>query len=206
MNKTNSPLWQQPPEPPDSDGGVFIGLGSNLPHRGQSPEAVMRTAIAACRDAGLALGAVSSLYRSKAEGGPMQPDYLNAVIEVATTLAPGDLLALLHDIEARMGRERLVRYGPRTLDLDLLDMRGAVLPDPARWQAETARESAPLFLVLPHPRLHLRRFALAPLLEIAPDWRHPVLGVQGADLLASLPEQGIARLAIPLLDASNLAP
>src|SRR5205085_3008014 len=97
----------------------------------------------------------------------------NAVAAVATALEPAALLDRLLALEARFGRIRGAPNADRTLDLDLLDFDGRQL------QTE--------ILVLPHPRLHQRRFVLAPLCELAPEWRHPVLGLTAAALLARLP-------------------
>ncbi len=102
-----------------------------------------------------------------------QPWFVNAVVSVASELAPQALLDALLAVEADFGRMRGAPNAARTLDLDLLDHDGRLC------DTET--------LVLPHPRLHLRRFVLEPLCEIAPDWRHPRLRSGAAELLAQLP-------------------
>lgn len=129
---------------------AYIGLGANL---GDTAQALRDAATAIGALPGTALRRGSSLYRSApvdADG----PDYVNAVAEIATTLAPHDLLAALQAIEQQAGRERAYRNAPRTLDLDVLLYGDLCQDDPA--------------LVLPHPRLHERAFVLLPLAEIAP--------------------------------------
>ncbi len=119
---------------------------------------------------------MSGLYRTAPVGGPPgQPDYLNAALALHTDLAPQALLAALLDIEARAGRVRAERWGPRVLDLDLIAHGDLVLDAPG--------------LTLPHPRAFERAFVLAPLADIAPDWRHPTLGRSVREALARL-DQG----------------
>ena len=156
------------------DEEAFIGLGSNLGDRTASLAAAF-DAIGALP--GTRLVARSSVYESAplaADGA----DYLNAVAQVRTTLAPHDLLHALQAIEAGAGRLRPYPNAPRTLDLDLL-LYG---------ELELAGDT----LVLPHPRLHERAFVLLPLLEIAPDLR--LHGERIEALLTRLGEQRIARL------------
>lgn len=138
---------------------AFIGLGSNL----GDPEAEVLSAfeeIAAVQ--GVLLCKRSSLYRTAPVGCSAQPDFINAVAELRTVLAPLRLLDALHAIERRHGRVRHFRNSARTLDLDIL------LYGDLRCQSEE--------LVLPHPRAHERAFVLHPLLEIAPDCVIPGLG------------------------------
>ena len=156
---------------------AFIALGSNL----DDPESKVRQGIAALAELPQAqLVAASSLYRSAAHGHADQPDYINAVAQLSTGLAPQALLAALLAIEQRFGRERTFRNAPRTLDLDLL-----------LYDAQTMAEPG---LTLPHPRMHQRAFVLAPLVEIAPACVIPGKG-PAADWLARCAGQPIVRMA-----------
>ncbi len=120
---------------------------------------------------------VASLYRTSPVGTPdPQPDYLNTAATGATTLAPEEILALAHALEAAAGRVRGERFAPRELDVDLLLYGERVSDDPA--------------LTLPHPRMAERRFVLVPLAEIAPGWRVPPEGVTVAELLAATGDWG----------------
>ena len=107
--------------------------------------------------------------------------------------SPGEILAILHDIEAEHGRERKERWGARTLDLDLIAVGEKVLPDREtynRWRlldADQQRTESPDQLILPHPRMQDRAFVLVPLADVAPDWRHPILGKSVAEMLSDLP-------------------
>lgn len=137
---------------PLSDHRVVLALGSNL---GES-ESTIERAVVDLREAGMRILRVSPLYRTAPVGGPAgQPDYVNAVIEVSTSLRPYELLKLCNAVEAAHHRERLVRWGPRTLDIDVIDYEGVVSDDPV--------------LTLPHPRAHERSFVLTPWARMDPE-------------------------------------
>ncbi len=156
---------------------AFIALGSNL----DDPESKVRQGIAALAELPLArLLATSSLYCSAALGNADQPDFVNAVAQISTGLAPQTLLAALLAVEKRFGRERSFANAPRTLDLDLLLYDAQKIDEPG--------------LAVPHPRMHERAFVLAPLVEIAPDCVIPGRG-PAADWLARCANQAIVRLA-----------
>jgi 2-amino-4-hydroxy-6-hydroxymethyldihydropteridine diphosphokinase len=169
---------------------ILIGIGANLPSAdGTAPLETCRRA-AARLDAlpGLRLRALSRWYLTAPIPPSGQPAYVNAVAVLRVVATgrepdPGVLLATLQAIEASAGRVRSEPNAPRTLDLDIIAMgEGGQLvrdaPDP----------------ILPHPRAHLRAFVLVPLLDVAPEWRHPGLRLPAGALLRELPEQGIRVL------------
>lgn len=161
----------------------LVALGANQPLPGLGLEDTLRAAIKALAGPDIAVVAVSRFYGTPCFPAGAGPDYVNAAARLTTRLRPLDLLARLHRIEAEFGRERVERWGQRTLDLDLIAMGDLVLPDAAtqdHWrdlpQADQ-RRLAPAELILPHPRLQDRAFVLVPLADVAPDWRHPRLGL-----------------------------
>jgi 2-amino-4-hydroxy-6-hydroxymethyldihydropteridine diphosphokinase len=163
---------------------ILIGIGSNLESaRFGPPREIVAAALAALAGEGVRICARSHWYASAPVPPADQPWFVNGVAALATGLDAGALLSLLQGIEARFGRVRGARNAARTLDLDLLDYDGAVVETP--------------FLILPHPRLHQRRFVLVPLLEIAPHWRHPRSGQSASALLLQIPapEQPLYRLS-----------
>ena len=159
------------PAPP-----VFLGLGSNLGDR----ESAIEGALARLVARGFRTTIRSSLWLTEPVGGPPQGLFLNAVAGGETGLRPEALLEACLATEREMGRVRGERNGPRTIDIDIL-LFGS------------ERRDVP-GLVIPHPRLHERRFVLAPLAEIAPALVHPVLGLAVADLLARCADRSAVAL------------
>jgi 2-amino-4-hydroxy-6-hydroxymethyldihydropteridine diphosphokinase len=156
---------------------AYVGLGSNL----GEPAKTLRAAAERLAALGEIAG-VSQLYETDPIGLKDQPRFVNAVVGLATTLQPLVLLDGLQEIERQFGRRRTIRWGPRTLDLDLLWHQAGEL--------HTAR------LTLPHPRAHEREFVLRPLSELAPDL--PLAGSTVRELLAALPPQGVRATGEPL--------
>lgn len=167
---------------------VFVALGSNLGDR----EAVLAAALGRLAD--LAAGRTvrsSHIYETLPWGIADQPPFLNSVASFETCLDPPALLAALQGIERDAGRTGGLRWGPRVLDLDILDMEGI------------RRESDP---ILPHPRIAERAFVLVPLCEIAPGWVHPLTGRSAAGMLQDLdPDPGEVRVAgrAPVLEGNG---
>ncbi len=148
---------------------AYIAIGSNLGDRHAYLQAGLR-AIAALP--GTRLAAVSQVYETSPVGPVAQPDFLNAVFALETSLTPLPLLAALLAIEKKHQRQRRIHWGPRTLDLDLLLYGECVV--------------ASAELILPHPHMHERSFVLVPLCEVAPHLRHPLTGRPFAAYLAAL--------------------
>ena len=151
---------------------ILIGMGANLPSHTGSPAETIRAALQRLPGLGLAISAVSPLYESPSWPHGEGPPFINAVVKIETKLAPGSLLFGLQKIETEFGRQRGDKWGPRTLDLDILDYHGMVT------DTET--------LLLPHPWICERAFVLKPLLDVSPAWCHPVSGKGVVELLTML--------------------
>lgn len=157
-------------------GIAIIALGSNVAGSFASPAAAVEAAMLVAGALGRPI-ARSRLYRSIAWPDPADPEFVNAAMSLEVGLAPDELLARLHAIEANFGRVRRLPNAPRTLDLDLIDHAGLI----------SAPGESP---ILPHPRMADRAFVLLPLADIAPGWRHPVTGAAIAELIRALPDDG----------------
>lgn len=171
---------------------ALVAFGANL----AQPDQPLASTLALAAD-GLAAEGLCVLRRSRAFRTPCfpegaGPDYMNAAFRCGWTGDADSALEALHRIEAQLGRDRTLRWGPRTLDLDLLALDDAVLPDAAIWAQwaglapDRQTREAPDRLILPHPRLQDRAFVLVPLADVAPRWVHPRLGLTVEQMLARL--------------------
>lgn len=162
---------------------VYIGFGSNQGDRLDYCDRAVT--LLSLLPASLVTG-VSSLYETEPVADPGDPGptwFLNGVVRLETDIAPHSLLEICREIERSLGRDQEDRHGPRTLDLDILFYGSRIINEPD--------------LVVPHPRLHQRRFVLAPMVELDPDWRHPVLHRTARELFDQLIDPSRVRKLDP---------
>ncbi len=178
-----------------------IALGSNETWQGLTSVELLNAALKALSQLPqIELVRVSRYYQTASFPGGCGCDFVNAAALIRSRLSAKKLLSALHKVEVDFGRRRIKRWGARCLDLDLLFCADAVLPDMAEFQhwyhldAAQQQTEAPDTLILPHPRLHERAFVLGPLMEIAPEWRHPISGLSVAQMFDALPNALRAEL------------
>jgi 2-amino-4-hydroxy-6-hydroxymethyldihydropteridine diphosphokinase len=180
----------------------YIAMGANLPSGKTSPKDTLNAAINDLRQQNMTIAAISPFYSTPCFPAGAGPDYVNAAIHLKCALSPKDMLAHLHGIEANHGRERLERWGMRTLDLDLIACGDSILPDLETFEhwydlpQEDQRRAAPSVLILPHPRLQDRAFVLVPLRDIAAEWRHPVLKLTVNEMCNALAPEALAEIVV----------
>jgi len=172
---------------------MIIALGSNQQALEASPQLIVERAIEALRGLGLVIRKISRFYQTPCFPVGVGPDYVNAACLLETTWSPSEVIETLHSIEQEFGRKRIQRWGQRTLDLDLISVEDVVCPSLKihdKWRnldLATQKIEAPTELIVPHPRVQDRAFVLIPMMDIAPDWVHPILGLSVSEMLDALP-------------------
>ena len=172
----------------------LVALGANEPLPGADLVSALEGAVEALGALpGTRVERLSRWFDTPAWPPGAGPDFVNGAAAVVSNLESFQFLSALHEVEAGTGRVRGRRWAPRTCDLDLLAAGDQVLPDAGsvrRWMEmpdDEARHAVPDRLILPHPRLHQRAFVLVPLQDVAPTWRHPILGLTVGEMTAALP-------------------
>lgn len=168
----------------------IIAFGSNLFEQKSASAKIINDALLALSRNELSQVEISKFYLTPAFPANSGPDFINGVLTAQTDLSSSELLAILHKIEADLGRVRSKRWGTRAIDLDLIDHGGEITPSMSvykRWRdlpLERQLTDTPPEMILPHPRVQDRPFVLVPLLDVLPDWKHPVSKESLNDLLA----------------------
>ena len=165
---------------------VFAGIGGNV---GDIAHTLSAAVARIERESSVRVLASSPVYRNPPVGPQDQPDYLNAVIELEVLLSPQDLLSLFLAVEMEFGRVRAIRWGSRTLDLDILTYGDRIIDEPG--------------LTIPHPHMHERPFVLVPLADLNPHAVHPVLNQSYCDMAEHVGREGLDRVDVSLFSAKN---
>lgn len=181
---------------------VVVAIGSNVSEKLEESVVLIDRAIGALSHAFQQKIDISEYYQTPAFPVGAGPDFINCAVAVETALKPTEVLGILHGIEADMGRERVMRWGQRNIDLDLIFQNESIFPDTIthnKWRfmpIERQKTQIPLELILPHPRIQDRAFVLVPMMDVAPDWVHPILGKTTAEMLAALSDEDVAQIVL----------
>lgn len=170
-------------------GVIVVGLGANVAGEWGEPSETLARARSELEALGFTVVRASPIVRSAPVGRRRQPYFLNQIMILRRSCGIIELLATMKGLERRAGRRRGVRWGPRVLDLDILDVQGLVV-------RRGAARTRPGALVLPHPEIDRRGFVLVPLAAAAPGWRHPILRQSAAEILRGSPAlaRGIVKI------------
>jgi 2-amino-4-hydroxy-6-hydroxymethyldihydropteridine diphosphokinase len=174
---------------------VILALGSNVAGHWGSPRDTLLRTICELSELPLRVASTSHWYTSAPLGQVRQPAYLNLTLMVATGLTARALRVLTKRMETAAGRRPGVRWGPRPLDVDIVDFAGRIVG----WPVPQGPRPP---LILPHPEAHRRGFVIQPIADMAPHWRHPVLGVTARELLRQRPE--LSRGLVRMVDSHRL--
>lgn len=181
---------------------AIVALGGNLPSDVGDPKQTIKQSLKAISASGLEVLDTSHFYQTPCFPAGAGPDFVNAAATISGAAGPEELLEVMHRVERQFGRTRKTRWAGRTLDLDLLAFGDIVCPDLNtfnRWlhmPLEQQKRKAPEGLILPHPRIQERAFVLVPACDVAPDWRHPVLGQTLLELKNRLNTTEIAAISV----------
>ena len=173
----------------------LIALGSNISLGISEPLDIIKRATVELNKNGINLVSLSRFYETPAYPKGSGPNFINSVVKVEANYSPQKMLQTLHEIEEKFDRQRVSRWSARTLDLDLLALEAQVLPSKEIFQEwynlplSEQREKIPSELIVPHPRIQEREFVLLPLLDIQPNWIHPILNKTVLQLCEELPEK-----------------
>jgi 2-amino-4-hydroxy-6-hydroxymethyldihydropteridine diphosphokinase len=163
---------------------IIISFGSNVTSRWGNPPTTILRACDELNSASISIIRLSALYHTAPYGIREQPAFVNAAAVIDTTLSPNALLSVLKKVEAKAGQRTSLRWGPRPLDIDIIDYKAQVF----NWHKRSRHRLgyASRMLILPHPEIQSRIFVLRPLQDIAPNWHHPVTGASVSQLLVKL--------------------
>ena len=180
----------------------LIALGSNISLGNVLPLEIIKRAIVEFVKSDINVLSISRFYETPAYPEGSGPNFINCVIKATANCSSKEILQKLHQIEEKFDRQRVSRWGARTLDLDLLAVKGQVLPSRKIFQKWfdlpfiEQKEKIPSELVLPHPRIQDRAFVLSPLLDIEPNWTHPTLNKTAVQLYEELPKQAKKNIQV----------
>ena len=180
----------------------LIALGSNIGLGKVLPLEIIKRAIVDLVKSDINLMSLSRFYETPAYPEGSGPNFINCAVKTKANYSSKELMQRLHQIEEKFERQRVYRWGARTLDLDLLALKGQVLPSRKIFQkwfdlsVSEQKKKIPSELVLPHPRIQDRAFVLSPLLDIEPNWTHPILNKTVVQLYEELPEHAKKNIQV----------